>query len=207
MSAATDLLSLADAQAAVRLSASNTIHAARLEGYVTAVSLAIDELVGPVVRRTVTGEQHPGGCGHVRLRRTPISSVTTVKVWDAGISTTLTGETLSVAGGYLAEQDGGDPTLLSGTLRRRSSWTSILWEYGTVEVTYVAGRYATTSAVRGSRFHTAAVLTLKSMWQGETDTVAVVGEYEQPISAFPRVVIPQAAKDLLSDQIQYRGLA
>ena len=145
MSAATDLLSLADAQAAVRLSASNTIHAARLEGYVTAVSLAIDELVGPVVRRTVTGEQHPGGCGHVRLRRTPISSVTTVKVWDAGISTTLTGETLSVAGGYLAEQDGDDPTLLSGTLRRRSSWTSILWEYGTVEVTYVAGRYATTS--------------------------------------------------------------
>ena len=207
MSAATDLLSLADAQAAVRLSASNTIHAARLEGYVTAVSLAIDELVGPVVRRTVTGEQHPGGCGHVRLRRTPLSSVTTVKVWDAGISTTLTGETLSVAGGYLAEQDGDDPTLLSGTLRRRSSWTSILWEYGTVEVTYVAGRYATTSAVRGSRFHTAAVLTLKSMWQGETDTVAVVGEYEQPISAFPRVVIPQAAKDLLSDQIQYRGLA
>ncbi len=207
MSAATDLLSLADAQAAVRLSASNTIHAARLEGYVTAVSLAIDELVGPVVRRTVTGEQHPGGCGHVRLRRTPISSVTTVKVWDAGISTTLTGETLSVAGGYLAEQDGDDPTLLSGTLRRRSSWTSILWEYGTVEVTYVAGRYASTSAVRGSRFHTAAVLTLKSMWQGETDTVAVVGEYEQPISAFPRVVIPQAAKDLLSDQIQYRGLA
>lgn len=207
MSAATDLLSLADAQAAVRLSASNTIHAARLEGYVTAVSLAIDELVGPVVRRTVTGEQHPGGCGHVRLRRTPISSVTTVKVWDAGISTTLTGETLSVAGGYLAEQDGDDPTLLSGALLRRSSWSSILWEYGTVEVTYVAGRYATTSAVRGSRFHTAAVLTLKSMWQGETDTVAVVGEYEQPISAFPRVVIPQAAKDLLADQIQYRGLA
>ena len=72
---------------------------------------------------------------------------------------------------------------------------------------YVAGRYATTSAVRGSRFHTAAVLTLKSVWQGEADTVAVVGEYEQPISAFPRVVIPQAAKDLLSDQIQYRGLA
>lgn len=207
MSAATDLLSLADAQAAVRLSASNTIHAARLEGYVTAVSLAIDELVGPVVRRTVTGEQHPGGCGHVRLRRTPISSVTTVKVWDAGISTTLTGETLSVAGGYLAEQDGDDPTLLSGTLRRRSSWSSIPWEHGTVEVTYVAGRYATTSAVRGSRFHTAAVLTLKSVWQGEADTVAVVNEYEQPISAFPRVVIPQAAKDLLADQIQYRGLA
>ena len=207
MSAATDLLSLADAQAAVRLSASNTIHAARLEGYVTAVSLAIDELVGPVVRRTVTGEQHPGGCGHVRLRRTPISSVTAVKVWDAGISTTLTGETLSVAGGYLAEQDGDDPTLLSGTLRRRSSWSSIPWEHGTVEVTYVAGRYATTSAVRGSRFHTAAVLTLKSVWQGEADTVAVVNEYEQPISAFPRVVIPQAAKDLLADQIQYRGLA
>ena len=173
----------------------------------TAVSLAIDELVGPVVRRTVTGEQHPGGCDRVRLRRTPISSVTTVKVWDAGISTTLTGETLSVAGGYLAEQDGDDPTLLSGTLRRRSSWSSIPWEHGTVEVTYGAGRYATTAAVRGSRFHTAAVLTLKSVWQGEADTVAVVNEYEQPVSAFPRVVIPQAAKDLLADQIQYRGLA
>jgi len=205
--AATDLLSLEDALAAVRLSASHTVHVARLQGYVSAVSAAVDELVGPVVVRTVTGEQHPGGCGYVRLRRTPISSVTTVKVWDAGISTTLTGETLSVAGGYLAEQDGDDPTLLSGTLRRRSSWTSILWEYGTVEVTYVAGRYASTAAVAGTRFHTAAVLALQNMWQGVADSVAVINEFEQPVSAFPAVVLPRAVRDLLWSDIQYRGLA
>lgn len=206
MTSATDLLSIEDALSAVRLSASHTAHVARLEGYVTAVSLAVDELVGPVVRRTVTGEQHPGGCDRVRLRRTPVSSVTTVKVWDAGTATTLTGETLSVAGGYLAEQDGDDPTLLSGTLRRRSSWTSILWEYGTVEVTYVAGRYASTAAVAGTRFHTAAVLALQNLWQGVADSVAVVNEFEQPVSAFPAVVLPRAVRDLLWSDIQYRGL-
>lgn len=206
MTAVTDLLSLADAQAAVRLSASNTIHAARLEGYVTAVSLAIDELVGPVVRRTITGERHEGGQCEIHLRRAPVYSVTTVKLWQQGVSTTLTAETLSAAGGYLAEPHPDDPTLLSGELERRSLWAPFMWECGTVEVTYVAGRFADTAAVRGSRFHTAAVLTLKSMWQGETDTVAVVGEYEQPISAFPRVAVPQAARDLLWDQVQYRGI-
>lgn len=205
--AATDLLSLDDAKSAVRVSASHTLHADRLEAYVSAVSNAIDELVGPVVQRTITGERHEGGTSEIRLRRSPVSSITTVKVWQRGTSTTLTAESLSVAGGYLAEPDEDDPTLLCGELYRRSDWWSIPWECGTVEVTYVAGRYANTAAVAGTRFHTAAVLALQNLWQGMADSVAVVNEYEGPTTAFPSVVLPKASRDLLWDQIQYRGLA
>ena len=204
--AATDLLSLDDAKSAVRVGASHTLHADRLEAYVSAVSNAIDELVGPVVQRTITGERHEGGTSEIRLRRSPVSSITTVKVWQRGTSTTLTAESLSAAGGYLAEPDEDDPTLLCGELYRRSDWWSIPWECGTVEVTYVAGRYANTAAVAGTRFHTAAVLALQNLWQGMADSVAVVNEYEGPTTAFPSVVLPKASRDLLWDQIQYRGL-
>lgn len=205
--AATDLLSLDDAIAAVRLSRSHTTHVARLEGLVSAVSAAVDELVGPVVVRTVTGEQHPGGCTAVRLRRTPVSSVTTVKTWVRGAATTLTAESLSASGGYLAEPHADYPSLLSGVLLRRSLWSSIVWEAGTVEVTYEAGRYDDTAAVVGTRFHTAAVLALQNLWQGVADSVAVVNEFEQPVSAFPAVILPRAVRDVLWSDTQYRGLA
>ena len=205
--AATDLLSLDDAKSAVRVSASHTLHVDRLEAYVSAVSNAIDELVGPVVQRTITGERHEGGTSEIRLRRSPVSSITTVKVWQRGTSTTLTAESLAAAGGYYAEPHDDDPSLLCGELYRRSLWSSIPWECGTVGVTYVAGRYANTAAVAGTRFHTAAVLALQNLWQGMADSVAVVNEYEGPTTAFPSVVLPKASRDLLWDQIQYRGLA
>lgn len=172
----------------------------------SAVSGAIDELVGPVVQRTITGEQHRVVGELVRLRRTPVASVATVKVWQSGVSTTLTAEALNTAGGYLAAQDGDDPSLLSGVLVRRSQWSTVCWEQGTVEVTYVAGRFANTAAAVGSRFHTAAVLTLKNVWQGEADSVAVVNEYDQPVSAFPASMVPAAARSLLADQVRLWGL-
>lgn len=205
--AATDLLTLEQAQDAVRVNRSNTVHAGRLTTLVTAVSVAIDELVGPVVKRTITGETHRSGCSAVWLRYTPVASITTVKVWQQGVGTTLAAETLASSGGYLAEMHPDDPALLSGVLLRRSGWSSILWEQGTVEVTYVAGRYDNTAAVAGTRWQQAAVLALSNAWQGIVDTVASVGEYEQPVSAFPAVVLPRSVRDLLADQIQYRGLA
>ena len=97
--AATDLLSLDDAKSAVGLALA-TLHADRLEAYVSAVSNAIDELVGPVVQRTITGERHEGGTSEIRLRRSPVSSITTVKVWQRGVSTTLTAG--PVGGGRLS---------------------------------------------------------------------------------------------------------
>jgi len=41
---------------------------------------------------------------------------------------------------------------------------------------------------------------------GVADSVAVVNEFEQPVSAFPAVVLPRAVRDLLWSDIQYRGL-
>ena len=36
---------------------------------------------------------------------------------------------------------------------------------------------------------------------------SALAEYEQPVAAFPSVILPRSVRDLLADQIQYRGLA
>jgi hypothetical protein len=208
VSQATDLLTLEDAISVVRRAASHTQHVGRLEAYVSAISQKIDELVGPVVQRTVTGEQ-VDGCGGpwVHLRRRPVVSITSVTSYERGTPTVLTAETLVAAGGYVAEKWEDDPTLLSGRLWRRSNWLYDRWTPGsTVVVTYVAGRYATTAAVAGTRFWQAAALTLKSVWRAEESTTQVVDEYELAATAIPGFLIPNAARDLLADQLQHPNL-
>lgn len=208
MTQPTDLLTIPDALKVVRRSASNTEHAARVEAYVSAISLRLDELVGPIVQRTITGEQHQGGCRTVRLRRRPVASISAVATWTAGASTAVTAESLNTEGGYLAEPWAEDPTFLSGVLTKRSGWSNSWWDTGsTVVVTYVAGRFEDTEAVKGSRFWQAAALTLKSLWRAEEATTVVVDEYDLPATAIPGFLIPTAARDLLADQIQFTGVA
>jgi hypothetical protein len=203
----TDLLTIEDALMIVRRSPSNTIHQPRLEQYVSAVSQRLDELVGPIVQRTITGEQIEVGCGSVRLRRWPVTSITSVTVWSQGVSEVLTAETLAASGGYRAERWADDQALLSGRLSRRSNWSDSPWSHGsTVVVTYVAGRYATTAAVKGTRYWQAAALTLKSVWRAEESTTQVIDEYELSATAIPGFMVPNTVKELLADQIQYTGV-
>ena len=193
---------------ALRYSASNVDQMARVAAYITAVSNRIDALVGPVVHRTVTGERHDPRGASIWLRRRPVASISSVTEYTAGVAAVLTAESLTVAGDYRVDQYEDDATMLSGRLSRRSGFTNGWWMSGRpVTVTYVAGRYATTTAAKDSRFYLAAVLTLKSLWRAEVDSVAVVNDYDQVQVPMPGFAIPNAARELLIDQYDYAGLA
>lgn len=70
-------------------------------------------------------------------------------------------------------------------------------------VTYTAGRFATTGAVTEDFKH-AARITLENWWQQFREGTAEVGDYEVPYSTFPRFAVPQAAVQLLGDEVHER---
>lgn len=203
-----DVLSLVDATTALGYRSGDPSKMGRLESLVTAVSTRLDELVGPIVRRTVT-EHHDGGCSEILLRRRPVASITSVTEYAAGVATVLTAETVSAAGTYVAPGDPDNDGLLSGTVVRRSGFADAWFPAGrgNVVVVHVAGRYASTADVAGTRYHEAALLMLRTAWQSDLNSTTVVGEYEVPQMAFPSVAVPQAVRDLLADQLQFSGIA
>lgn len=207
--ATTDVMSLDDARSIVRMNPSDTYHHGRLAGYVTAISHRFDEVFGPVVKRTITGERVDGGCDVVLLRRRPVAEITSVTTYSAGVATVLTAESLVAVGDYYAEPDRDDPTLLSGRLFARSGWMDSWWPAGrqNVVVDYVAGRFENTAAVKDTVWYQAAALTLKSLWRGEEDTIAVVNDYEQPQTAIPTFAIPNVAVELLAGERRMWGIA
>jgi hypothetical protein len=213
--AATDLLTIADAKRALRVAQSDPSEDSIITMAVTAVSELIDDLCGPVVQRTITGEVHDAPRGaQLRLRLWPVVSVTTVKVWESGIAKTLTAETLATAGTYLAEPcQRVDPdrtsARLSAVLRRRGSWCDEAWEHGSrIEVTYVAGRYANTAAV-AERFRLAAsealVWTMRT-WRQTTFTTP--DGFVLPSGSLPNAEIPDVALGRLArDRVNLVGIA
>lgn len=134
----------------------------------TAVSRRIDELVGPVVQRTVT-EYHDGAVGVIYPRRTPVASVTTVTEWDGTAQSALTADTWGTAGaaaGYYIDTDSG---YSHGTrILRQSSGYASTFASGdrSVRLVYVAGRYATTATV-DALFKEAAAEVLRRLWSRE----------------------------------------
>jgi hypothetical protein len=139
---------------------------------VTAVSARIDELVGPVVNRTIT-EYHDGG-GVIRPRQTPVSSVTTLTNWDGSTQTSYTADTWGVAGnanGFLIEQSGSYPH--DTLIYRRSSGTSLAWPNGhrNLKLVYVTGRAATTATV-DARYKECAAEVLRRLWDRESSAWA-----------------------------------
>src|SRR4051812_47880552 len=116
--ATNDLLSLAEGKSALNIT--TAAQDAELPGYITAVSQRIDDLCGPVVIRTYTDEQYPGGMGCIVLRHAPASdtaatTVSAVKEYSSGTLTTLVAETLtaSTSADYYFNQK-------TGILERRS---------------------------------------------------------------------------------------
>lgn len=205
---ALDVITVGEARVAAGYSAGDQSKDVRLQWLVTAVSLKLDELVGPVIQRTVT-ERHHGGFGQILLRRRPVTSISSIVEYRSGTATTLTAETISAQGDYLAELADDDSGLLSGMVYRRSGFTDTYWPAGrqNIVVTCLAGRFADITAAAGSRFAQAARLSVKANWAGELNGVQNVGEYDVPMASFPTVTIPKAAVDLLADQVQYVGIA
>ncbi|WP_017974365.1 hypothetical protein [Actinopolyspora halophila] len=217
-----DVVTLAEAKAALSIASSVTKHDAELPGFVTAVSQRLDLLVGPIVQRPVDEEPHDGGNdtsysglvsrpavgdGHesVFLDFFPISSITSVSEYVDGAETVLTRETPTVkpAEGYVVSRFGADASLLSNKLMRRKQGRRARFAAGTgnVVASYVAGRAADTASVP-QRYKVCAGLMLQNLWRSQQDSTGSVNEFDVPQSYFPRWAIPKSVQQLLHGEIQ-----
>lgn len=201
-----DVVTLAEAKAALNIQSSDTTQDTELASYVTAVSRRLDELCGAIVKRTITAEEYPGGGAVVYLRWAPVSAtatttITSVSEYSSGSAQALTAETLAASTGYDYSFDA-----VTGRLSRRSSWTDSTFATQKVVVTYSAGRYATTAAV-DPKFKVAATIMLAQLWRREQ---GVGGSATFPIAAgggIPTFSVPNAVLELLADELRPPTLA
>lgn len=196
-----DVLTLAEAKAAVKLGATDSSKNALVAAAITSLSRSFDSIYGPVVQRTVTSELHDGGGYAVALLEAPVtaaSDVTTVTEYVGTASTVLSVESNSSkpANAYLVDRYPGWTRL--GLIRRRSSDSDDTYPAGrlNVEITYEAGRYATTAAV-DERFKEAARLWLANRWRAAGMSTVSVDDYDVPHLSFPSFAIPNFVKEQL----------
>ena len=153
--AATDILTTAEAGAALNMSASEqTANATELAQVVSAASAFVDSVYGPVVARSVT-KTVLSPSGRVWLNR-PLS-ITSVTEYVSGTGTVLTAEDADTAGTYRLDSS-------TGSLLRRASWSDTYWSGHEIVVVYSSGRYANTAAV-DPKFKEAAVAAVVHFWQ------------------------------------------
>lgn len=197
-----DLLTEAEGQrAAMGSNTPTTAHATVIARMVTAVSRRVDRLCGPVVHRTVT-EYHDGGQSDIRPYRTPVASVTTLRHWDGTTTTAYTLDTWGTAAnvnGFRVDRLGPHGVRVV----RRSGGTDTAWLSGvaSIELVYVAGRYATTAAV-DPLFKEAAAAIVRRLWQRESGSWARASDPfdpEQPSGGFFRAVDPMVSEFLSAE--------
>lgn len=178
MSDPLDVLSLPEAREAINSAQCNE---ARLAQYVTAISRRLDELVGPIVERSVT-ELHDGGWCALRPRQTPVSSITSLTEANGTTTTVLSAETFATAptDAYLLEQSGSYGH--DARIVRRSGGSDTVFPSGrrNVELVYVAGRATNTGSV-DMRFKSTAGAVLRRLWKREE------GVWAQTASFFDNV--------------------
>ncbi len=184
-----DVLDSTEALAAISEPSADTT---LLAAYVSAVSLHLDEIAGPVVQRSVT-DTHDGGRSSVWLTGRPVSSITTV-VEDG---TTLT------TSDWHARRRSSDSTLFTGEVVRVSGDSAITWTSGLdkVVITYVAGRFADTASV-DERFKDAARLLLQNAWRAQQHAVRGLDEYDVPSTSFRKFGLPNAVRDILAGELR-----
>ena len=200
-----DVLTAAEGAKAVggTVPASDT---ALLAQFVTGVSLDLDRVAGPVVRRTITDELVDGyGTDTIFLAHWPVFSITEVTENVGGTLTVLTAEAFgATTGGYRTFPYDADPTLLSGVMQRRSGGSPYRWPNaaGSVKVTYVAGRFADTASV-DARFKNIASLWLQYLWRSrEPSTITGPDGFTVPSQAYPKAGVPDVVTGLLGDDWQ-----
>lgn len=131
-----DILTPEEAWEAAQITSTSAL-TSRVEAMSTGISGAIDRLCGPVVYREVT-EVYAGLNSSIILRTTPVAEITEVVETTGTTPTTLTDDD------WLLEASG-----VHAMLHRRTGGYATVWAYGdfNIEVTYVAGRFATTNDV------------------------------------------------------------
>lgn len=206
-----DLLAIQEAKRALRIGTGDTSEDDLLASYITAVSRELDRVAGQTVSSTYTSELHDGtnssgrGWRHkIILRHRPVLVVTTVIEHRSGNPLALLAETTTQlpADAYLADRYEPDPTLYNGHIRRRASGDDAFFQYGrqNIAVTYTAGRVQSTGQV-DARFKHAARITLQNLWRDREPGLEQQGEFDVPRSSFPTFAIPNAVKQLLSEEI------
>lgn len=199
--ATTDLLTLAEARAAVNVT--GTEFDTDLALFVAGVSERIDALCGPVVARGVTGERHDGGAAWVRPRLVPVLDVTAVSEYTGTAALVLVEETLGTApaSAFLFE---ASPKFAPSVIRREGGLDSLFpgGYRGNVVIGYTAGRYTDTASV-GSKFKVAAAAVLRRLWRREQTAWAQGRDYlseDAKPSGFFRAVDPMV-REFLADEV------
>lgn len=203
-----DLLSLTEAKTALQLSL--TTHDTEVAAFVTAVSLRLDAVAGPVVHRTITGELHNGGRSFIRPKFTPVSSVTSVTEYVATTATSLTAEANDTkpAAAFLLDNEWTHNVRII----RRTSGADSVFPAGrrNIAVTYVAGRAANTAAVP-ELFKRAAALCLQHLWRpsagGWAQSQAFDGGPQVAVSPVPGWFLPRAVLEVLHAELRPAGVA
>jgi len=210
-----DVIALAAAKLAINMKADNTDHDSKLEQQVTAISRRMDELVGPVVNRSLT-EYHDGGSTCLVPRRTPVDSIGTLTEADGTSTTVLTAESFGTipSDAYLLDQDERYPH--DCEIRRRDQGADAYFPGGrrNVKLEYTAGRAANTAAV-DRRFVECAAEILRRLWKRESgvwaqsssilEQLAADGADATPSPGFFKVVDPRI-KEMLGDQMYPPGV-
>lgn len=182
---------------AVNIPSANVTQDTELASYVTAISLRLDALVGPIVKRTVTDEPHDGGQASIRTRFYPVDSVTVLIERRGTTAFTIVAENFATPTALDYDID-----LAAGIIYRRNSNADTIWAVGrrNVLVTYVAGRFADTASV-DQRFKQAAAITLTHLWRKEQG--ANPGPYAQQSGSLgvPGWAVPRSVSEMLSDQL------
>ena len=195
-----DVITLAEAKAALNIPTANTTLDAEIATYITAISGRLDDLCGPIVIRTVT-EQHDEPGDRIFLSQYPVDTVTTVTEYTGGTATVLTAENL--------ETNSADNYLLDapiGVIRRRSGWSTVCFASTAVVVEYEAGRYADTASV-ARKFKQAAEIMLSHLWRGEQGAGTVTfAEAQVDSTLTPTFAVPNAVLQLLEAELKAPAL-
>jgi hypothetical protein len=170
------IVSLAAAKEQLNIPAATITFDEELRGYIAATTRAVESVVGPVIKRTVS-EVRPGGHLLV-LNSTPVLALSTlVGIYNSGIS-------------YLPADL--DTDLVTGIVRRRDGG----WFIGPLRVVYTAGR-----VVIPENFLLAAKIIIQHLWETQRGSGSAATNVDQADVAYlykAGFAIPRRALELLS---------
>lgn len=204
--AATDLITLAEAKQEIG-AISVDVDDLLLGGYISAISTLLDDRCGPIVRRTITGEIYDVPmASQIRLRTYPVSAISAVTEYTVdGVATVLASDTLTTKRTNGFYFDSGPKW--ARTIQRRSAGSAYTFPpSGQVEVTYVAGRCATTATVPAIFKH-AARLALSTHWSIQQGSGSLTFGDAQGFGTPIPIVMPRAVELMLAAELLPAGVA
>lgn len=205
-----DVISLSEAKRVLNIQSSDSTQDTELASYISAVSQALDDRCGAIVKRTITATYFPEeyGNGSLILDKAPASStadnsITTVTEYSGGTAQVLTAESLTTAGTY---NYSFNPR--TGVVSRRASWSATSFGSQNVVVVYVAGRYDSTAAV-SQKFKIAAARFLQHIWTASQGVggSATFGPSEDVAGIVPGFAVPNFVLELLADELRPPAVA